>query len=141
MATARVTRDLDVPADALWKLVAAFGDTSWMPAGAQVTVHGSGPGMERRIAAGEGKVIRERLEFADAASRTVVYTIPQNVPFPVKDYRATMRVRTKGTGSELDWSVTFEPVGASEADARKAIEGMYGVMIGWIEARAKAIGS
>ena len=140
MPLARVTRTLDVPAAALWKLVSAFGDTSWMPAGAQVTVHGSGPGMERRIAAGEGKVIRERLEFADAASRTVVYTIPQNVPFPVKDYRATMRVRAKGTGSELDWSVTFEPVGASEADARKAIEGMYGVMIGWIEGRVKAIG-
>ena len=100
-----MTRELDVPADALWKLVAAFGDTSWMPAGAQVTLHGSGPGMERRIAAGQGKVIRERLEFADAASRTLVYTIPENVPFPVKDYRATMRVRAKGDGSELDWSV------------------------------------
>jgi hypothetical protein len=138
MATARVTRTLDVPADALWKLVAAFGDTSWMPAGAQVTVHGSGPGMERRIAAGEGKLIRERLEFADAASRTLVYTIPQNVPFPVKDYRATMRVRAKGSGSELDWSASFEPVGVSQADAAKAIEGMYGLMIGWIEARVKA---
>jgi hypothetical protein len=140
MATARVTRALDVPADALWKLVASFGDTSWMPAGAKVTVHGSGPGMERRITAGPDKVIRERLEFADTASRTLVYTIPENVPFPVKDYRATMRVRAKGEGSELDWSVSFEPVGASEADARKAIEGMYGVMIGWIEARAKAVG-
>ena len=140
MATARVTRALDVPADTLWKLVAAFGDTSWMPAGAKVTVLGSGPGKERRIAAGPDKVIRERLEFADSASRTLVYTIPENVPFPVKDYRATMRVRAKGKGSELDWSVTFEPAGASEADARKAIEGMYGVMIGWIEARAKALG-
>ena len=140
MGNARVTRELDVPADALWKLVAAFGDTSWMPAGAQVTLHGSGPGMERRIVAGPGKVIRERLEFVDAASRTLVYTIPHNVPFPVKDYRATMRVRAKGKGSELDWSVSFEPVGASEADARKAIESMYGVMIGWIETRAKAIG-
>ena len=140
MGNARVTRELDVPADALWKLVAAFGDTSWMPAGAQVTLHGSGPGMERRITAGPGKVIRERLEFVDAASRTLVYTIPHNVPFPVKDYRATMRVRAKGKGSELDWSVSFEPVGASEADARKAIESMYGVMIGWMETRAKAIG-
>ena len=141
MTTARVTRELDVPADALWRLVAAFGDTSWMPGGAQVTLHGSGPGMERRIQAGPDKVIRERLEFADAASRTLVYTIPENVPFPVKDYRATMRVLTKGAGSELDWSASFEPVGASEADARKAIEGMYGLMIGWIEARVKAIGS
>ena len=140
MAVARVTRELDVPVGALWKLVANFGDTSWMPAGAVVTVHGSGPGMERRIAAGPGKVIRERLEFADSASRTLVYTIPENVPFPVKDYRATMRVRAKGDGSELDWSVTFTPVGASEVDAKKAIEGMYGTMIGWIEARVKALG-
>jgi hypothetical protein len=138
MATARVTRELDVPADALWKLVSSFGDTSWMPGGAQVTLVGSGPGMERRIAAGPGKVIRERLEFVDAASRTLVYTIPENVPFPVKDYRATMRVRAKGDGSELEWSATFEPVGASQADAVKAIQGMFGVMIGWIEARVKA---
>jgi hypothetical protein len=83
MATARVTRALDVPADALWKLVAAFGDTSWMPAA---------------------------------------------------------RAPPGGAGSELDWSATFEPVGASEADARKAIEGMYGVMVGWIEGRVKASG-
>jgi hypothetical protein len=141
MPTARVTRTLDVPADALWRLVAAFGDTSWMPAGAQVTVIGSGPGMERRISTGPGKVIRERLEFADTASRTLVYTIPENVPFPVKDYRATLQVRSKGSGSELDWSASFEPVGASEGDARKAIEGMYGAMIGWMEARVKAIAS
>ena len=140
MATARVTRELDVPPDALWKLVAAFGDTSWMPGGAQVTLVGSGPGMERRIAAGPGKVIRERLEFADAASRTLVYTIPENVPFPVTGYRATMRVRAKGAGSELDWSASFEPAGASEADARAAIEGMYGVMVGWIRDRVKAGG-
>jgi hypothetical protein len=111
-----------------------------MPSGAQVTLVGSGPGMERRIAAGPGKVIRERLEFADAASRTLVYTIPENVPFPVKDYRATMRVRAKGAGSELDWSASFEPAGASEADARAAIEGMYGVMAGWIRDRVKAGG-
>lgn len=139
MATARVTRTLDVPAPALWKLIAAFGDTSWMPAGAQVTVVGSGPGMERRIAAGEGKQIREKLESLDDKGKTLVYTIPEGVPFPVKDYRATMRVRGDGAKSELDWSVSFEPAGASEADARKAIEGMYGVMIGWIEARAKAL--
>lgn len=138
MATARVTRELDVSADALWKLVSNFGDTSWMPGGAQVTLRGSGPGMERRIAAGPDKVIRERLEFVDAASRTLVYTIPENVPFPVKDYRATMRVRAKGAGSEMVWSASFEPVGASQADAVKTIQEMYGVMIGWIEARVKA---
>ena len=139
MATARVTRTVDVPAARLWKLVAAFGDTSWMPGPPKVALVGSGPGMERRIQ-GPDKVIHERLESVDEASRTLVYTIPVNVPFPVTDYRATMRVRERGAGSELDWSVSFTPAGASEADARKAIEGMYGLMIGWIETRAKALG-
>jgi hypothetical protein len=94
--------------------------------------------MERRIQ-GPDKAIHERLESVDEASRTLVYTIPVNVPFPVTDYRATMRVRAKGAGSELDWSVSFTPAGAPEEAARKAIEGMYGMMIGWIETRVKAI--
>jgi alkylation response protein AidB-like acyl-CoA dehydrogenase len=138
MASARVSRELDVPADALWKLVAAFGDTSWMPGPPKVTLHGSGPGMERRIQ-GPDKAIHERLESVDDATRTLVYTIPVNVPFPVTDYRATICVRDKGAGSELDWSVRFTPAGIPEADAAKAIEGMYGMMIGWIETRVKAI--
>jgi Polyketide cyclase / dehydrase and lipid transport len=138
MATARVTRTLDVPADRLWKLVADFGDTSWMPGPPKVERVGSGPGMERRIQ-GPDKAIHERLESVDEKSRTLVYSIPVNVPFPVTDYRATMRVSAKGQGSELDWSVSFTPAGASEADARQAIEGMYGVMIGWIETRVKAL--
>lgn len=138
MAEARVTRSLDVPAGALWKLVAAFGDTSWMPGPPKVELVGKGPGMERRIQ-GPDKAIHERLESVDEKTRTLVYTIPVNVPFPVTDYRATMRVRAVGAGSELDWSVRFEPAGAAEADARKAIEGMYGLMIGWIETRVKAI--
>ena len=137
MATARVRRSLDVPADRLWKLVAAFGDTSWMPGPPKVDVVGAGPGMERRIHAGD-KLICERLESVDEAGRTLVYTIPVNVPFPVTDYRATMRVRAKGADSELDWNASFTPAGASEEDARKAIEAMYGLMIGWIEARARA---
>jgi hypothetical protein len=140
MATTRVTRELDVPAAALWRLVSSFGDTSWMPGGTKVTLHGSGPGMERRIAAGPDRVIRERLESVDERSRSLVYTIPENVPFPVTGYRATMRVREQGAGSELDWSASFEPAGVSEAEAAQAIEGMYGVMIGWIRDRVKAGG-
>jgi hypothetical protein len=139
MANARVSRRLDVPADRLWKLVAAFGDTSWMPGPPKVQVVGSGPGMERRIQ-GPDKAIHERLESVDDAGRTLVYTIPVNVPFPVTDYRATMRVRAEGAGSELDWSCSFTPAGVDEATARQAIEGMYGMMIGWIETRARALG-
>jgi hypothetical protein len=139
VANVSVKRTLEVPVDLVWKLVADFGDTSWMPGPPEVERVGSGPGMERRISAGSGKVICERLESVDAASRTLVYTIPENVPFPVKDYRATMRVGAAGSGSELEWSASFEPQGADEATAAKGIEDMYGVMIGWIETRAKAL--
>ncbi len=133
-------RTLEVPADRLWKLVADFGDTSWMPGPPAVELVGSGPGMERRVPAGPDKVIRERLESVDEGRRTLVYTIPENVPFPVKDYRASMRVGAAGKGSELEWSASFEPAGADEATAAKGIEDMYGLMIGWIETRAKALG-
>lgn len=139
MANAVVKQALDVPPDKLWGLVAAFGDTSWMPAGTQVRLEGSGPGMARYISAGPDKVIQERLESVDAASRTLVYTIPVNVPFPAKDYRATMRVTPSGTGCELEWGASFTPVNAPEAEVAKAIQGLYGLMIGWLAARAKAL--
>src|SRR5262249_56854650 len=93
MAKARMKRELEVPADVLWRLVASFGDTSWMPAGTRATVVGAGPGMERRIAAGPDRVITERLESLDEASRTPTHTIPQNVPVPGKDYREALRAR------------------------------------------------
>jgi hypothetical protein len=97
--------------------------------------------MTRAIAAGPDRTIVERLESVDAGARTLVYTIPENVPFPVTDYRATMRVRPgAGAGCELEWSASFTPAGAAEAECQRAIEGMYGVMIGWIGERAKALG-
>jgi hypothetical protein len=140
MASTTVKQALDVPAEKIWRLVSAFGDTSWMPAGTQVRLEGNGPGMKRFITAGPEKVIQERLESIDAAARTLVYTIPVNVPFPVSDYRATMRVTERGAGCELEWSAGFTPAsGAPEAEIAKGIQGMYGLMIGWIAARAKAL--
>lgn len=140
MASATVRQVVDVPADKMWRLVSAFGDTSWMPAGTQVRLEGSGPGMTRSITAGPDKIIQERLVSVDAATRTLVYAIPVNVPFPVTDYRATMRVTPSGSGCEVEWGASFTPVGnASEAEIAPAIQGMYGMMIGWLAARAKAL--
>ncbi len=136
MGQASVTRTVDVPADALWKLIEDFGDTSWMPAGTPSEVVGEGPGMARLIGPPD-QAIREQLESVDPASRTLVYTIPENVPFPVSGYRSTLQVREAGTGSELTWSCEFQPDG-SEDEARAAIEQMYGVMIGWIAERASS---
>ena len=58
-------------------------------------------------------------ETVDEAGRTISYTIPEGLPMPVKDYRATMRVADAGAGkSALDWSCTFAPDGVGEAEAQ-----------------------
>ncbi len=137
MANATISKRIEVPADAVWKLISNFGDTSWMPAGTQVTLVGSGIGMERRIVAGPNKSIHERLESLDPAARTLSYAIPVNVPFPVTNYHATMKVRASGGGCELEWSASYDVAPAAEAEIAKTVSGMYGMMIDWIAARAK----
>ena len=132
MAKVQVKQELPVSAEQLWKLVADFGNVPWIPGGEAVKLEGRGPGMVR-IFAGPNGEIRERLESVDAAKKSLVYTIPQGVPFPVTGYRATMAVADAGKGhSALTWTCEFQPSGVSEAEASKMIEGMYGMMIGWI---------
>jgi hypothetical protein len=135
MATVKVSRTVEVPAQRVWELIADFGDVSWMPAGTQVTVEGEGPGMKRIIAAGD-RSIHEVLESRDPEQRTLAYAIPQGVPFPVTGYRSTIRVADADGGCEITWTGSFEPSGATESEAAAAIEGMYGVMIGWVADRA-----
>ena len=133
MATANVTRTLDVSPDALWKCVEDFGGVGWMPGGgAGAEFEGSGVGMTRIFDGPNGK-IRETLESVDEAGRSLVYVIPVGVPFPVTGYRATMTVSDDGGKGRLDWTCEFEPDGVTEDEARGAIEQMYGVMMGWIE--------
>ncbi len=126
-----VDAEMDASAGALWGVVADFGNVAWIPGMDGVRVEGDGPGMVRFMPAGEVE-IHERLESVDAAQRTLVYTIPKNVPFAVKDYRATMSVTESGSGSRLRWSCTCEPDGISEDEAKQTISGLYEMMVGWI---------
>jgi hypothetical protein len=130
MASVSVTRELEQSADRVWQLISDFGNTSWMPAGTKCRVEGKGPGMIRHIDAG-GTILRETLESLDPRRRTLVYTIPGVLPFPATDYRATMVVREKGTGSELVWSCTYEPVG-DPAAAQTVMQGIYHTLAGWV---------
>jgi len=136
MGQVTVKQAIDAPAERVWALLADFGNISWMPAGTTAEIEGEGVGMARVIG-GPDQGIREVLESRDAEKRTLVYSIPENIPFPVTGYRATMVVSEAGAGSELSWTCSFEPDGVEEAQAAAQIEGMYGVMIGWIGDAAK----
>ena len=130
MASVSVTRELDHPVEKVWRLVSDFGDTSWMPEGTECRLEGEGPGMIRHVGAG-GTTLDETLESVDEGTKTLVYTIPGELPFPASDYRSTMVVHEKGSGSELEWSCTFEPKG-DPGQAQAVMEGLYATLIGWM---------
>ena len=52
------------------------------------------------------------------------YTI-EDGPLPVKNYKATLSVKPKDKGSLITWSAKFDAKGASDADAAKAITGVF----------------
>ena len=134
MAKVSVKREFDHPVEKVWGLVSDFGDISWMPAGTECRLEGEGPGMIRHIAVGNA-TLPETLESVDDATRTLIYTIPGELPFPASNYRSTMVVREvvreRGPGSELEWSCTFDPKG-DPAQSQATMEGLYGTLIGWV---------
>ena len=139
MASISVERTLSIPTRAVWELTRDFGNVGWLPGGgAGAVIEGSGVGMARIMQKPEGGSIRETLVALDEAGQSATYEIGDGIPFPVSSYRATMTVTDDGGNGRIRWSCDFEPKGASEEEAGKAIEGMYQVMLGWIEDFLKA---
>ncbi|MFP6641202.1 MAG: SRPBCC family protein [Myxococcota bacterium] len=133
MAEVMVSGEISVPVEQLWKLLLDFGSVGWMQGVSDVKVEGEGVGMVRAIFAGEGEAILEELESVDADAQCIGYTISRNNPMPVSDYHALCTAVDLGDGRcRLDWGCTFSPAGTDEATAVATVEGMYGVLIGWV---------
>ena len=133
-----VKEEIAAPADRLWKLVGNFGDVSWMNGVTRSELEGQGVGMVRSLYVGDGAPVREQLEAHDEGARSIGYTITQGNPMPVTDYHATVAVVPDGPErSRLEWGCRFEANGVSEPEAKAAVEGMYGVLIGWVKAAAE----
>lgn len=130
MAETTVVRSVDRDADAVWALLADFGDIGWIPMAENVVLDGEGVGMRRLIPAGDGDPIAEALLGLDDDGRVLTYSI-ENPPFPVSSYVAVCTVSGTADGATIEWVVTFDPTG-EEADAAAAIEAIYDMMAGWI---------
>ena len=78
----------------------------------------------RTLTTTDGGVIVERLESRDDAGRTYSYTILSG-PLPVANYNSTIAVVPAGAGSSIVWSGKYDAKGASDADAKKVIDGIY----------------
>ena len=69
----------------------------------------------------------ERLDRHDADALLFAYSIiNEDCPLPVANYSATVLITPTGSDRcNVNWSGTFEPKGASEAEAVKLVESIY----------------
>ena len=121
-----VKTELAAPAAEVWKIVGDFGSlASYMDGVDSVSVEGEGVGAVRTINLDDGGSAVETLESHDDETMTLSYS-SQEGPLPVEDYLSTMRVTATGEGrSQLEWSSKFKAKGASDADAKSTISGIY----------------
>jgi len=138
MTTITISEDIKGNAADVW---AALSDFGGIKVGGPITsfeTTGKGVGMLRTIGMGGGKVI-ERLDRHDAKAMVFAYAITNDdSPLPVKNYSAKVQITDKGDGTcNVNWSGTFAPRGASEAESSKVVEGIYR---GGIARARKAVG-
>ncbi|WP_447900727.1 SRPBCC family protein [Stenotrophomonas sepilia] len=123
MATASASITVPTSADQVWNLIGGFDSLpDWLPYIPQSTL--SEGGRVRHLANPDGDAIVERLEAFDQAGRSYTYSILR-APFPVTGYRSTLCVVEHGSGSRIDWSGEFTPVGVSDEAASALFEGIY----------------
>jgi len=102
--TAAESVDLSAPPDQVWALVGPFG-AMWNPLFAKVQVTGTGIGQLRTIEMIDGKQIIERLEAIDNSQRLYRYTMISGIP--AADYAGVLDVKSKGSGSSVEWRVQY----------------------------------
>lgn len=125
MAKVNISTELNAPAEQLWQLIGSFnGLPDWHPAVEKSELEAEGS--VRKLSLVGGGTIVERLENVNDNERIYSYSIVDS-PLPVANYVATIRVREDEDGSRsvVEWSSEFNPSGTSEADAIKAIQGVY----------------
>lgn len=121
MVQAKRSKQFEESADELWSRVGGWGSLhEWHPAVKATKV--SDDGSLRTLTLADGRIVIEKL--LEQGERSYSYRIEES-PLPVKNYRATIRVRAEGGGSVLEWEGTFEPAGVSDSEAVELIEGIY----------------
>jgi len=125
-----VTTSAVVPADAdtVWRVIRDFdGLPTWHPAISASELEGDARsdqvGAVRRLTLGDGGVVRESLVALDDRERRMTYAILDS-PFPVRDYRSTIRVHpVTSTGeSFVSWSVLFD----CDLDEAERLSALFG---------------
>ena len=93
---------------------------------ASTRLEGWGEGAARHCKMQDGADLTEELDVVDEANTTMRYDGHEPMPLPLENYVSTIKLSDDGQGgTDVDWSVTFDPKGASEAEVIGALQGLY----------------
>jgi hypothetical protein len=113
MAKAYYSMVLDHTADQVWAVIRRFGDYAWAGVKGETIIEdgksGDQVGAVRRVRTGEGQ-IRQRLLACSDVDRSYTYEFCDQPPFPVRNYKAMIRVRpiVESGQAFVEWSATFD---------------------------------
>ena len=111
--------------DAVWRKIGDFcGIANWHPAVAKCEL--SADKKARTLTLKGGGTIVEHLVSWSDEKHSYTYKIVSS-PLPVENYTATIHVAAakSGSGSVIHWQGQYIAKGASDADAKKTIDGIY----------------
>jgi hypothetical protein len=111
--------------DAVWQKIGDFcGIAQWHPAIAGCQL--SADKKDRTLTLKGGGTIVEHLVRWSDKHHYYTYKIVSG-PLPVEHYESTIHVKAakSGTGSVITWRGHYSAKGASDADAKKAVDGVY----------------
>lgn len=115
--------ELKGEAAALWAKVGAWcALADFHPAIAKCEEAKAGGKATRTLTTKDGGVIKETM--LDSGATSYSYRIDES-PLPVAGYTASFAMTPGKGGATLVWSAKFEPKGASEAEAKKVIQGIF----------------
>ncbi|MCG5243440.1 SRPBCC family protein [Azospirillum doebereinerae] len=122
----RESARIAAPIERVWEQVGAFCALgAWHPAVEGCTLRQNGKATERELALKGGGSIEERLQASSPAKHWLRYGLVAG-PLPVKDYVSTIRLTAVDANTtRIVWSSHFTAKGASDAQARKTIAGIY----------------
>lgn len=113
MATAYFSTVLEHSAADVWALIRDFGNYAWAGVAGKTIIEdgraGDAVGAVRSVRTGE-RHIRQRLLAHSDLERSYTYEFAGAIPFPVRNYRATLRITPVVDGSKafVEWSATFD---------------------------------
>jgi hypothetical protein len=120
MSNYSACREIQVPAERAYKILAEWGDTSWIPGPKKTEVSRAGSTITRFLYMPGSAPVEETLLSADPQSMTLHYTIAPGELFTLQDYVGAITVTATGTGCRIDWSCSFArgEMTSEEAEAK-----------------------